>query len=153
VNNRTHGIISLFLAIAAITLAGITIMDAGTEYLAAYSAACLVGSMLILTSFCAKCACRERCAHLLPGLAVRLLPKRRVGPYSAFDYLLTGIGGLLILLPPQFHLPTKPVLLIVFWLLLGIAFLQIRRRVCPACDNPNCPANPASPRPSSRSAV
>ena len=99
----------------------------------------LGAATLIPYVYCTKCQCREtNCAHVFPGLITRVMPNRELETYTIFDWAIVGIlTGLLIILP-QYWLIKNIFLFIIFWILLIIAFLQIRLFICKVCDNKKC---------------
>ncbi|MFC1616968.1 hypothetical protein ACFL2K_01990 [Candidatus Margulisiibacteriota bacterium] len=102
----------------------------------------LIAIILIVYSFCTKCACKDKgCSHVFPALLAKLLPKRKIEKYTFWDYLGVAIGFLTIILFPQYWLYKNIYLMILFWILNLTAFVEIILFVCSNCSNFNCPMN------------
>jgi len=130
-----HGILSLGLLGAVIA----TGFAAGTDPLL-YGTAGGAGLLLIFYAYCAKCPCRRTaCAHVLPGLVTRLLPRRAAGAYRWPDYGGLVIGVLAVFLVPQAALLRQPELLALFWGLVAVASVEITLFLCGGCPNKKCP--------------
>jgi hypothetical protein len=137
-SSRVHGVLSTVLigvavAVAAVVLFGIT-PGLGAGYLALSAA----GMLCIVYAFCAKCPCKVRCGHVLPGLIARLFP-RQPGPYARWEIALMLVGLVLIVGLPLFWLWQNVAALVVFVVLNIFAVWDITRFVCRACDNIYCP--------------
>lgn len=137
-SRKFHGITSVIWAGIAIVLAAVALFSFSWIAGAIYLAGLVIGALLILWSYCAKCAGRDDCAHVLPGRAASIF-KRQPGPYTATEFRMMYLGLVLLLALPQIWLWRSPALLIAFWLLLGVALVQIRRNICCGCGNVNCP--------------
>jgi hypothetical protein len=90
--------------------------------------------------FCAKCSCRTLCGHVIPGKVAMVFIHRTPGPYTTVEIIVTGIALLLLIGLPQIWLWQYTGLFITFWVLIGIAVIQIRTVICRGCDNTYCPA-------------
>jgi hypothetical protein len=137
--NNTHGVISIFLIFMAIAVALGAVLPKspgmGLMYL------CVVGVCFIniVISYCAKCPCRDKdCLHVIPGKVAKILPKRKEGPYSFADILSTLISIGAILMIPHLWLVYNIPSLVLFWLLIIVAGLEIVILVCPDCSNGYC---------------
>lgn len=129
-----HGILSLSLLGAAIA----TGFAAGVDPLL-YGAAGGGGLLLVFYAYCAKCPCRmTACAHVLPGLVTRLLPRRVAGAYRWPDYCGLAIGVLAVFAVPQAALSRQPELLALFWGLVAVALVEIVLFLCRGCPNKKC---------------
>ncbi|MBN1426984.1 MAG: hypothetical protein JXB07_01285 [Anaerolineae bacterium] len=137
---RFHGITSLALAGAAIALGAVAMFQSAMWIGVGYLLVCAIAAPVVLYAYCAKCPCKTHCAHVLPGKAAMLF-KRQPGPYSPAEMLAMIVALLLMVGLPQIVLWRSPGLLIAFWVLLGIAVIQVRSVVCRACGNINCPLN------------
>jgi hypothetical protein len=137
---EVHGLISLFLIVVAIMIGVISIFTASLPMAAAYLVIIFLSTIVIIYSFCSKCACRsEGCGHVLPGKIAGLLPPREEGTYTFPD-----IGGLVISIIllfgfPQYWLWGNMILMVIFWVFIIIGLTEIRIYVCPRCSNENCP--------------
>jgi len=130
-----HGLFSLALVGAALA----TGFAAGVDPLA-YGLVTAAGCVLIFGAYCAKCPCRlSACAHVLPGLVTRILPRRRAGTYRWYDFTGLVIGGLAVFAFPQPALVRQPELLALFWGLVALAVVEISLFLCRGCANGNCP--------------
>jgi hypothetical protein len=141
-NNQIHGLISISLVLIAVAF-GATAMFLSAPLLGlAYLVTVALALGVVLYAYCAKCADRARCGHVLPGKIVTAFTNRQTEPYTSFELILVGVALLLLLGLPQPWLWRFPGLLAAFWVLTAIALLQIRAVVCRACNNKNCPAYP-----------
>ncbi len=138
--SRFHGVTSVVFAAVAIVIAVITAFRASVGSGVVYLAICAAASLTIIYAYCAKCPCKEHCAHVLPGKAAMLFD-RQPGPYTATEIAALVLALLLLIVPPQFWLWQNTGLLVAFWVLFAIAAIQARGFVCPACDNTHCPLN------------
>lgn len=137
-SRKFHGVTSLALAGVAVVLAILALFRFSGVVGVIYLAGLAIGAPLILWAYCAKCEGKHDCAHVLPGRLAAMF-ERPAEPYTSAEFWLMYLGLALMLLLPQIWLWRSLGLLIAFWLLLGIAFLQIRRNVCRGCGNDLCP--------------
>lgn len=137
-----HGIISFFLILMAIAT-GLGAIFPNSFFLGVmYICVVLISFTNIVYSYCGKCPCRlEDCQHVIPGKLTRFLPKRKEGPYSFFDILSTIISLAAIVLVPQIWLINNILSMVVFWVLIIIALLEMVFLVCPECTNKKCQLN------------
>jgi hypothetical protein len=139
---RFHGITSMLILSAAVTMAAIVILLQSWSFALVYIAIIAVCFLAVSFLYCAKCRCRfSGCAHIIIGKLTLLVPKRTQGSYTPFDILGTFAAMGLILFFPQYWLVRYPPLCIIFWCLAGAAFLQIFLKVCTACENRACALN------------
>ena len=135
---RFHGIVSLILVGLVSVLCLVVIAYHSWVWGAIYLVVIAAAPLAVLRSFCAKCPCKAHCAHVLPGKAAMAFA-RDPGPYTRGE-IFAMAGSLLLLFGlPQFWLWKTPVLGIIYWVLAGIAFFQIRLAVCPRCAHTHCP--------------
>lgn len=128
------------LAGMALLIGEVAVMQASPRMGILYLALLIGGGALVLWAYCAKCPCRsEACGHVLPGLLTRLLPSRKPGPYTWYNFTLTGLLLLTLVSFPQPWLWQQPPLAWAFWGLLATAMVEILLFVCPRCANPYCP--------------
>ncbi len=140
---RFHGVTSVLFAAVAIVIAIITVFRASVGLGVVYLAICAAASLTIIYAYCAKCACKEHCAHVLPGKAAMIFD-RQPGPYTATEIAALVLAMLLLIGLPQFWLWQYTELFIAFWVLFAIAAIQARIFVCPVCDNTHCPLKPGT---------
>ena len=140
VRTQFHGISSLGLVLAAITLAAVGIFQISWVVGVVYLVSCAVASLTILYVYCAKCPCPMHCGHVFPGKIVLYFKSRTPGTYKNAELIVTGLALTLLIGFPQAWLWQHPGLLIAFWLMVAIAVIQIRTVVCRICDNIYCPA-------------
>jgi hypothetical protein len=137
-NSKFHGITSLILfSISSLIALGVMVLNSwvwGVIYLAVL----IFVPQVLLRAYCAKCPCKAHCGHVLPGKAAMKFEKD--GPYTVTDFLIMGISMLLLMGLPQFWLWQYPILFGTYWILTGIALVQIRLTMCPNCNNVYCPA-------------
>jgi hypothetical protein len=87
----------------------------------------LLSLVAIVALFCTKCSDRDRCGHVVFGpFALVLSRELRKGEYTNTELALTSLGLAVIFALPQ------------AWLCLLLASIDIRARVCPACENSAC---------------
>jgi hypothetical protein len=139
---KFHGIFSITILAAAITVAAITLLSHSWILALIYLGVVFFSFMGISFFYCAKCCCRiKRCAHVLLGKLTLLMPHRTEGKYSGFDIIATFICVGLIFGFPQYWLFHTLVAGLVFWLAAGFAFVEIFVFVCTACENRACVLN------------
>ncbi|HUI93086.1 MAG TPA: hypothetical protein VLX68_12635 [Chitinivibrionales bacterium] len=136
---NTHGMISLFLIFMAIAVALGAVVLKSPLFALIYLGICAICFLNIVFSYCAKCPCREKdCSHGFLGSLTKIMPKRKEGPYTFIDILSTLISIGAILMIPHLWLVYNIPSLILFWLLIIVAALEIIFLVCPDCANKNC---------------
>jgi len=136
--NLPHGIISIILAGLAIFIGIVAVFMDNMILALLYLAANILGFLIIVYSYCTKCAGRTKCAHVVLGKITKLLPHREQSKYSFFDYAGVVVPFILIVAFPQFYLIKHLWMLIAFWLLLLVAVLEINKYVCTMCVNSKC---------------
>jgi hypothetical protein len=136
--NLPHGIISIILAGLAIFVGIIAVFEDSIILAMLYLAANILGFLIIVYSYCTKCAGRAKCAHVILGKITKLLPHREQSKYSFFDYAGVVVPFILIVAFPQFYLIKHFWMLIGFWLFLLVAILEINKYVCITCVNSKC---------------
>jgi hypothetical protein len=141
---RFHGVASIGLVAITILVAAVTVFQASAVLGVVYLAGCAVAPLGIVYAFCARCACRRHCAHVVFGKLAVALTKRLPGPYTPAEMAVVGLGLLWLLGLPQVWLWRTPVWFVFFWVLNAVAVVQIRLGVCPACDNLHCPLRAGS---------
>lgn len=136
---KFNGITSMILGGSSLLIGFYTLCINAINLAYLYTALLVLAAILIPYTYCTKCPCRKtNCAHVLPGLITRFMPNRELETYTIFDWAIVGIlTGLLIILP-QYWLIKNIFLFSIFWILLIIAFLQIRLFICKVCDNKKC---------------
>ncbi len=137
---KYHGVFSLLLILAAVVIALVYMLSVSPGWGFFYIAIIIIANPIVLYSYCAKCLCREdACSHIIPGKLTRLLPTRKPGPYSFWDYFGTAISLIALFGFPQFWLWQSLAIFILFWILLLAGLFEILLFVCRACSNTNCP--------------
>ena len=137
---HVHGIISLGLISAAVTIAAVALFNFSIPLGVCYLIGCSASTAAILAAFCAKCPSRDNCGHLLPGKIVRHFKTRSEGLYTGYELMITALALLFLLGLPQIWLWHTAMLFISFWVLLIISLGQIAGKVCNHCDNRYCPS-------------
>jgi len=135
---RFHGVMSVTLVGIAIGIALWVLVPGAWGWAAGYVALCGVGMGAILYAYCAKCPCKQCCAHVLPGMIAGRFP-RKPGPYSTAEQVAVVVVLLLILGLPQLWLWRNVTAGFVFWALTAIAAIQILAFICGRCPNIHCP--------------
>ena len=138
-NDRIYGLTSLGLGGVAALLAAAALFSLSWLASAIYLAGCLLAMAGVVYAFCARCPCRATCPHVILGKLALAFTDRQPGPYSRGELAVVVLGLLWIVGLPHAWLWRWPLLLAAFWALNAVAVLQIRARVCPACDNAHCP--------------
>ncbi|NBD35850.1 MAG: hypothetical protein GVY30_07610 [Chloroflexi bacterium] len=144
-NTRFHGVTSITLIGLATALAAVAMFQASLALGMGYLIACGVVMGAVLYAFCAKCPCRAKCGHVVPGRIAALFG-REPGPYTPVEYGVLAIFGLVLIGAPQFWLWRTPWLLVGYWALAGVGVVQILTFVCRACTNVYCPVKIARQR-------
>lgn len=137
--DKLHGIISLVLCFLSFMVGIVGIAKYSGINSMSYIGIILLGMTTVIYSYCCKCVCRlSNCGHFLPGKVTKMLPKRKQGKYNLIDYVGVMIPLLIIVLYPQIWLIKNAFLLVLFWLLLIAAVIEILSCVCTKCDNTRC---------------
>jgi hypothetical protein len=137
--NITAGLISLLLILMAISAAIGTVLPIFPQTAGIYVLLVLLCGCILIYSYCSKCPCRiSGCGHILPGKLTRLFPKRKEGPYTWFDYGVTGLSIAAVVLVPFYWLIKTKLILIMYCVLLIVAGIIILTKECPACKNRYC---------------
>jgi hypothetical protein len=146
--SRFYGITSLVLAAAAIGIASVAMFRIGVGSGLLYLALCLIAAPIVLYTYCSKCPSRNACGHVFPGQAAALLFRNRTpGPYTRAETSAMVLALLTLLIVPQIALSRFPIMLIVFWVAMAAAVVQIRTSVCRECNNVHCPLKSRSGMP------
>lgn len=139
----TPSLLMVILLISGIMIGIAGLLSVSIKLAILYTLLTIVSLVLIIFSYCGKCTCRlERCSCILPGKFTRYLPARKQQKYSRLDIIAVMLGFSVITLFPQYWLFQNKTLLVLFWILLFLAHLQIRLFVCGSCENLNCPVLP-----------
>lgn len=134
-----HGLISLGFIFFAIAVGYYAIFPSSTILAAGYVVISALSGLLIMLAYCTKCPVKESCSHIIPGRIAELLPPRRSGPYTLFEFAVVVFAVGVIVLVPQYWLLSDYWLLAVFWGLLLIGLVELRLCVCQGCGNVYCP--------------
>ena len=138
-----HGLFSLLLAAAAISISIYLLFNNSLILGACYLIACLVIAGIVLRGFCAKCPSRNNCGHFFPGIiTAKLFPGVTPGPFCKKELLFLSLIIVLLIGIPQYWLLMNWEFFIVYWLLLITAGIEIKLMVCAKCKNEFCPSNP-----------
>ncbi len=144
---QTHGAVSLGLVALALAAACQSLFQQSWALGMLYMFLIGIAVPVVLFSFCAKCPDRDRCGHVIPGrVAGRLFKDVKSGPYSSRDLLLTAAALAVLVFLPQVWLWRHPIAFGAFWILMGLAAVDIRSAVCRDCGNDRCPGNPKRKR-------
>jgi hypothetical protein len=133
-----HGIISMILFFAAITLSIIAMLRESTLGTIIYLIFLLLGFISVIYSYCTKCTGRFHCGHIIIGKIAQRFPKRSQTLYTQWDYIGVIIPLLIILLFPQLFLFKIKWMFFGFWLLTILAVIEIKLFVCTKCPNSQC---------------
>ena len=139
-NNKFHGVFSLILIFFSIVIGLLVIMNKSLSMGLLYIVIIFISPVIIVYSFCSKCICRlDSCGHILPGKLSKLLPSRKQNNYTMLDILGTFVSLTVLIIFPQVWLWENKIVLIIFWLFLFIALVEILLFVCRNCNNEKCP--------------
>ena len=136
---RFHGVVSIGLVGVAVALAAVVMFQVSVALGVVYLMGCAVAPLGIVYAYCAKCPCRSHCAHVVFGKLAVALTDRQPGPYSRGEVAVVAVALLWLLGLPQIWLWRSLGVFAVFWVLNGVAVLQIRLAVCRSCENVFCP--------------
>ena len=139
-NTKSHGVFSLGLIGIAIAIAAISACSKSLLLCFGYLFFSLLSFAIIAVGYCAKCPCKNHCPHVLPGVLANKI-KRQIAPYTKLELagLLTALVILLIL--PNIWLWHSLTLSVIYWLIILIAIIEIRKFICKPCGNIHCPLN------------
>ena len=138
-NVNIYGIISLLLMLDAIAVALVSIGQQSMLMAGVYLFLFVLAIIIIAITYCTKCICRGNCNHLIIGWLSMKLSEQRLGKYSTNDLIFGVVLPFLpVVIIPQFYLYQNIFYLILFWLLIGIAALEINFYVCKGCKNIKC---------------
>jgi len=139
-DNKFHGVFSLISIVISVVIALIFMLSNSPGSGLVYLGIIVLANPIVLYSYCAKCLCREdSCSHVIPGKLTHLLPTRKQGPYSFWDYFATAISLTVLFGFPQIWLWQNLVIFLLFWFFLLAGLIEILLFVCRACSNTNCP--------------
>lgn len=134
-----HGVFSLLIFVGAVAIALTTLWTRSFWLGLFYLAITGLSSCGILFAYCGKCCVRlDNCSHVFPGMLTRVLPQRKQGPYSFRDITATGLFLVVIVVFPQYWLLQNITAMILFWLLVIFALVEILVFVCRQCENRGC---------------
>ena len=134
-----HGVLSLLIFVVAVAIALTTLWNQSIWLGLFYLAITGLSSCGILFAYCGKCSVRlDNCSHVFPGRLTRVLPQRKQGPYSFGDITATGLFFVVIVVFPQYWLLQNMTAMILFWLLVIFALVEILVFVCRQCENSGC---------------
>ena len=138
--NRCHGVFSLILFGAAAGMALVVLWMKSPAAGLIYAVLATLSVGVILYAYCAKCDIRDdACRHVIPGKITSMLPVRKPGRYTFFDYCGVVLPMVFILGFPQWWLRDHTNLWIIFWLLVVLGLVEILIFVCRGCGNRHCP--------------
>lgn len=142
---RIYGVLSLVAFAGAVSIAVLAGWRESPALGIAYAVLALVSLLVTVAIFCSKCADRDRCGHVVLGPIASLMRKElKVSPYTSAELTLTSVALALIFLLPLGWLWRYPPALGAYGLLLLLGSIDVRARVCPACENAACPLSRAS---------
>ena len=140
-----HGLLSLALLLGGLVIGLIAAFLRSAVAGTVCAATTTVALVTVVYAYCGKCACREHaCGHVLPGRLTALLPSRRSGTYTRGDHLAVVVSFAALIGVPQFSLWRIPALGVSFCVLVIAAVAEIRRFVCPGCENDLCAVRPGA---------
>jgi hypothetical protein len=144
-SHKIHGWFSLLLMVVLLGISVTSLITSPLIAVAGYLLITLVGGMLVVYSFCAKCPIRTTgCRHIIIGPITRIIPPRKQSPYSGLDIFFTTIAVLAIVGYPQFTLFSQMPLFISYWITAILLVLEITLFICRGCGNFYCPVKKVS---------
>ncbi|MCK5146127.1 hypothetical protein KAR48_05190 [bacterium] len=136
---KVIGILVLIIAALAGGVVLFSLFQKSMELGMIYMGICVVGALVILLLFCAKCKSKHDCGHIIPGLMVRMV-NRPVGPYTAMEMSMVGIALVTMLFFPVVGLWGQWITLLIYGVLIGATFFGIGiGQLCLSCKNVHCP--------------
>jgi len=134
-----HGIISMLLIFDATVVALISIGKQSLLMAAIYFLLFLAFLVIVSILYCSKCACRDNCNHLIMGWISQMFSKKKYGNYTTKEIILGVVLPICpILIIPQFYLYHNIFYMVLYWMLFGLAAVEINLFVCRGCKNTKC---------------
>ncbi len=137
-SRQFYGVSSLALLGVGAVLAAIAMFHASVVLGIVYLVICVAAPNALVRAFCAKCSCKAHCGHIFPGRAAQRYA-RPAGPYTAAEWATLAVTALAWIGLPQVWLWQLPGLFVAYWLLTGVALVEIRLVMCRNCSNVFCP--------------
>ncbi len=137
-NHRAHGVLFLILAVGAWILGMAAVMGRSARWGIAGFALIVAAFAVVVYFYCAKCTVRKVCSHVLPGYLTRIFPRREIGPYSRTDVFAMAAAFIVTTLFPLYWLAGNIPLLLVYCVILTVAVVDLRAKVCGDCKNVFC---------------
>jgi len=141
----SHGLVSLALLLGGLVVGLVAAFLRSAAAGAVCAATTAVALVTVVYAYCGKCACRDHaCGHVVPGRVAALLPARRSRRYTRGDHLAVAVSFVALIGVPQLSLWRIPALGVSFCVLVVAAVVEIRRFVCPGCENDLCAVRPGA---------
>ena len=138
-NYRFWGIKSILFAGTGLLIALINLFSYSSFKGFIYLSMMIILPLLIIYFYCTKCLCDGKtCAHYFLGKLSEYMPDKTAFKYNLLDYFIVIVSVLFLLAFPQLELFKNKFLFVLFWILEGIAFLEINIFVCKNCKNKKC---------------
>ena len=136
---RFHGVTSIILAIIVFAMSMTVLVTKSVSAASAYGLFVIAVFLVIAYSYCAKCATRKRCSHVVLGMLTSFVPQRKTGPYTKADIAWMA-AAFFALYAVSFAVlwPNKPMFAAAL-LLTAATVSEIKILVCPSCKNIYCP--------------
>ena len=142
--NKVHWVTSLSLIYLALIIATVTILHHTQVIGWIYAILVIVWPLPVAWVYCRKCTCRLDCGHIILGLLTRLMPQKKCDKYTLTEIILMIIPVVAVFVIPQFWLWQEKFYFATFWILSGIAGIEVLFFVCQKCSNEHCPMNKKS---------
>lgn len=139
-----YGFLSLIIIGAAALLGFFGTMMISVIGGLVYLGALIIGSYLILMSYCRKCphSMNDTCKHYYPGRIAKKLPYKKTGKYTWLELSTVIVVVSLIFTMPLFYLINSIILFSVYLVLWILGTVMIRMKMCVTCYNRWCPMCP-----------
>ena len=136
--HRGYGIFSILILIGAWLAALIVIIVRAPVWGIVYALVLILSGAAVLYFYCARCPAKKVCPYVIPCKVAALMPGRMVSSYSVWETGAFILGtGVPIVFPVALLWPHR-LELSMYILLILLAAIGIRFKVCPDCKNVYC---------------
>ena len=138
------GILAIILAMTAWAGSAAFLFAYAPWYLGVTETLLITGGLLAISfTYCTHCPLHKKgCVHGFIGIPARLLKDRSREPYETRHFVLTVAAIIPMVCLPQYWLFGNMLLFGIYWLLSAAAGAIVTLKVCPKCENRNCPMCP-----------
>jgi hypothetical protein len=136
------GVGSLVLVGVAVGMSIFILLRISLVWSLVYLVGLVLGGYFVVSRYCAKCACKECCPHVIIGRLARRFD-RQPGPYSRSELSGLTISILFIIGVPLIWLISEPLMLALYLGLNAVSVTLIWIWICKSCANLHCPLRAA----------